>query len=231
MSTSWEEVSRTTTISYVNKLGGSLQNYHHQLCQQAGRKSPELRPSAMSTSWEEVSRTTTISYVNKLGGSLQNYHHQLCQQAGRKSPELPPSAMSTSWEEVSRTPPSAMSTSWEEVSRTTTISYVNKLGGSLQNTTISYVNKLGGSPQNYSDENSVAVVPGEMLQASHLAGVLNTTANRDSRTMKDRADWVLPPQIFQKINQQDRTTTGGLVCIKTDQPVTRSCEMETRSQC
>ena len=39
-----------------------------------------------------------------------------------------------------------------------------------------------------------------MLQATHLAGTQNITADRESRVMRDRSDWMLCPQIFDKIN-------------------------------
>ena len=73
-------------------------------------------------------------------------------------------------------------------------------------TALTYINKLGGtvSPKlNHLtkelwlwclDRNII-------LQASHLAGVLNVTADEESRVMKDRSDWMLCPQIFRDINR------------------------------
>jgi len=40
------------------------------------------------------------------------------------------------------------------------------------------------------------------LVANHLPGYLNTTANRESRTLQDRWDWQIHPNIFQRINQK-----------------------------
>ena len=40
------------------------------------------------------------------------------------------------------------------------------------------------------------------LKAVHLAGKLNVTADKESRVMKDRTDWMLCPKIFHKINQK-----------------------------
>ena len=39
------------------------------------------------------------------------------------------------------------------------------------------------------------------LQATHLAGIRNITADEESRVMKDRSDWMLCPRVFNKINQ------------------------------
>ena len=40
------------------------------------------------------------------------------------------------------------------------------------------------------------------LVANHLPGYLNTTADRESRTLQDRWDWQIHPNIFQRINQK-----------------------------
>ena len=37
------------------------------------------------------------------------------------------------------------------------------------------------------------------LQATHLAGSLNTVTDDESRVMKDRSDWMLHPDVFQEI--------------------------------
>ncbi len=68
-----------------------------------------------------------------------------------------------------------------------------------------YINQLGGtvSPPRAesSDERTVALVPRqEHNPASHSpAGVLNGTADEESRVMKDRTDWRLCPQIFDRL--------------------------------
>jgi len=38
------------------------------------------------------------------------------------------------------------------------------------------------------------------LVAQHLPGVMNSTADRESRARLDRSEWKLSPKIFQKIN-------------------------------
>ena len=38
------------------------------------------------------------------------------------------------------------------------------------------------------------------VQAQHLAGTLNCTADAESRMMRDRSDWMLCPSIFHTIN-------------------------------
>ena len=38
------------------------------------------------------------------------------------------------------------------------------------------------------------------LQATHPAGVLNMTADKESKVMKERTDWKLCPEVFVQIN-------------------------------
>ena len=40
------------------------------------------------------------------------------------------------------------------------------------------------------------------VQAQHLAGKLNETADEESRVMKYRSDWMLCPEVFQTINNK-----------------------------
>ena len=40
------------------------------------------------------------------------------------------------------------------------------------------------------------------IHAQHLPGVLNTIADRESRTWSDRSEWKLPPAIFHRVNLQ-----------------------------
>jgi len=40
-----------------------------------------------------------------------------------------------------------------------------------------------------------------MLSAQHISGVLNTTADHESRVERDRSDWMLSPAVFQELNQ------------------------------
>ena len=72
---------------------------------------------------------------------------------------------------------------------------------------LTYINKLGGtiSPQlnNLAKELWLwCMKRGILLKAQHLAGVLNTIADNESRVMKDRSDWKLCPSVFQQINQR-----------------------------
>jgi hypothetical protein len=41
-----------------------------------------------------------------------------------------------------------------------------------------------------------------LLPFKHLAGVLNTVANDESRVMKDCSDWMLCPAVFHQIDQR-----------------------------
>ena len=70
------------------------------------------------------------------------------------------------------------------------------------------------------------------LQATHLAGTKNITADEESRVMKDRSDRIRCPEIFDKIN----TILGPLqvhctpVCLQINPPIPKLpvCELETR---
>ena len=60
------------------------------------------------------------------------------------------------------------------------------------------------------------------LQATHLAGVQNITADEESRVMKD---WMLCPRVFNKINR----ATGPLqVGLSASRLTHQLCELETR---
>ena len=39
------------------------------------------------------------------------------------------------------------------------------------------------------------------MMAEHLPGVKNLAADSESRTIKNRCDWMLNPQVFSKLNQ------------------------------
>ena len=43
------------------------------------------------------------------------------------------------------------------------------------------------------------------VQAQHLAGKLNETADEESRVMKDRSDWMLCPEVFKTQSQAGPT--------------------------
>ena len=72
---------------------------------------------------------------------------------------------------------------------------------------LTYINKLGGtiSPQLSCLAKELwlwCMGRSILLKAQHLAGVLNTIADDESRVMKDRSDWMLCPTIFHQINQR-----------------------------
>ena len=72
---------------------------------------------------------------------------------------------------------------------------------------LTYMNKLGGtiSPQLEQPGQRIMAVVQErsiLLKAQHLAGVLNTIADDESRVMKDQTDWKLGPTVFWQINQR-----------------------------
>ena len=74
-------------------------------------------------------------------------------------------------------------------------------------TALTYINKMGGtvSPELNQITKSLwtwCLARNIILRASHLAGILNTLADEESRIMIDRSDWKLCPDIFQVINQR-----------------------------
>ena len=73
---------------------------------------------------------------------------------------------------------------------TTAIAYINKLDGTVS----PELNRLTKDLWLWCLYRDIA------LQATHLAGVLNVTADEESRVMKDRTDWRLCPDIFAQIN-------------------------------
>ena len=78
----------------------------------------------------------------------------------------------------------------------------------LDNTTaVAYINRRGGtvSPllsQLAKDLWLWCMKRNIYLQAQHLPGVMNTIADRESRTRSDRSEWKLSPRVFQRINEQ-----------------------------
>ena len=77
-------------------------------------------------------------------------------------------------------------------------------------TALTYINKYGGtvSPEQnrLTKELWLWCLESITLQASHLPGVLNCTADEESRVMRDRSDCLLCPRVFSRIN----TKTGRL---------------------
>jgi hypothetical protein len=74
----------------------------------------------------------------------------------------------------------------------TAVTYVNKLGGTVSPSMNSIVKELWMWCMNRDIT----------ITAEHLPGILNTIADKESRVMKDRSDWMLNPQIFRKIQQR-----------------------------
>ena len=73
-------------------------------------------------------------------------------------------------------------------------------------TAVVYINNLGGtvSPVLTTMARSLwlcALDRDIMLSAQHIAGVLNTTADQESRVERDRSDWMLSPGVFKKVSQ------------------------------
>ncbi|MCH9717010.1 MAG: hypothetical protein K0U52_08000 [Gammaproteobacteria bacterium] len=74
---------------------------------------------------------------------------------------------------------------------TTALNYINKLGGTVS----PQLNRLTKELWLWCLERDI------LLEASHLAGILNVRADQESRIMKDRSDWKLCPHVFQEINR------------------------------
>jgi len=71
-------------------------------------------------------------------------------------------------------------------------------------TAVTYINKLGGTHSQPLCQLALTVWDwcirrNVFLVAEHLPGKDNITADRESRTTKDRCDWMLNPQVFQQI--------------------------------
>ena len=81
-----------------------------------------------------------------------------------------------------------------KMDNTAAIAYINKMGGTVSPS----LNRLNKEFRVWCMERDISV------QAQHLAGVLNCTADAKSRVMKDRSDWMLCPEVFQEINSQLR---------------------------
>ncbi len=101
-------------------------------------------------------------------------------------------------------------------------------------TALTYINQLGGtlSPPRAgsADERTVALVPRqEHNPASHSpAGVLNGTADEESRVLEARQDRL---EALSTDLQEDRptnwATTGGPVCVTPDLPASGLCELKS----
>lgn len=79
-----------------------------------------------------------------------------------------------------------------KMDNTSAIAYINNMGGTVSPA----LNKLNKEFWLWCMERDISV------QAQHLAGKLNETADEESRVMKDRSDWMLCPRVFQTINHK-----------------------------
>lgn len=73
----------------------------------------------------------------------------------------------------------------------TTKAYINHLGG----THSSVLNKLASDLWFWAMERNI------FLRAEHLPGVRNVIADKESRTVRDRCDWMIHPRVFAQIQQ------------------------------
>ena len=79
-----------------------------------------------------------------------------------------------------------------KVDNTTAVAYINNQGGTVSRDLVSLTRDLWM----WCLERNIHI------QAQHLPGVLNRTADAESRSMKDRSDWKLDEQIFTDINRR-----------------------------
>ena len=78
------------------------------------------------------------------------------------------------------------------IDNTTAVAYINNHGGTVSRELVSLTRDLWM----WCLERNIHI------QAQHLPGVLNHTADLESRCMKDRSDWKLDRQIFLKIEER-----------------------------
>ncbi len=108
-----------------------------------------------------------------------------------------------------------------KLDNTTVVAYINNQGGTVSKKLVSLTQDLW---MWYLERNI-------LIQAQHLPGVQNCTADRESRSMKNRSDWKLSPKnLFQ--DQQSLWATGsGPVCIQTDPSVPTLLQLAAISIC
>ncbi len=70
-------------------------------------------------------------------------------------------------------------------------------------TSVAYINNLGGTVSPNMNRIVKELWRDIHLQAEHLAGVLNTIADEESRVMKDRSDWMLDQRV-SKLSKHER---------------------------
>ena len=73
-------------------------------------------------------------------------------------------------------------------------------------TVVTYINKLGGTQSPVLCQLVLTIwdwciQKNIFLLAEYLPGKDNVAADQESRSMKDRCDWMLNPQVFDQINQ------------------------------
>ena len=77
------------------------------------------------------------------------------------------------------------------IDNTTAVAYINHLGGTISQDLVELTKNLWI----WCLERNIHIT------AQHLPGLLNTIADAESRTLRDRTDWKLNPVIFHMIDQ------------------------------
>ena len=76
-----------------------------------------------------------------------------------------------------------------QLDNATAVAYINNMGGTVSSQLTDLAKKLW----------MWALNKDIILTAQHIPGVSNTIADMESRTVRDRSDWMLCPQIFRAI--------------------------------
>ena len=79
-----------------------------------------------------------------------------------------------------------------KMDNTTALTYINKFGGTVS----PELNRLTKELWLWCLDRNIT------LEATHLPGVKNCTADKESRVMLDRSNWMLCPRIFSKVNHK-----------------------------
>ena len=79
-----------------------------------------------------------------------------------------------------------------KMDNTTALTYINKFGGTVS----PELNRLTKELWLWCLDRNIT------LEATHLPGVKNCTADEESRVMRDRSDWMLCPRVFSKVNHK-----------------------------
>lgn len=78
-----------------------------------------------------------------------------------------------------------------QLDNSTAVAYINNRGGTMSPTLTSLAKTLWL----WALERDITII------AQHIPGVFNGIADTESRLERDRSDWMLSPEVFQKINQ------------------------------